>query len=157
MDHWYEEEEKIFLHPRDPYTRIDAIPSSRHIQVILNGKVVADSTRPVILFETGLTPRYYLPKEEIKTEYLIPSELKTQCPYKGWASYLSTKVDEKLYEDIVWVYEEPVPELPKIKGLYSFYNEKVDELIIDGEKWKLKSEDRLPYDKVPTDYDDSTK
>lgn len=155
-DHWYEEEEEVFLHPRDPYTRIDAIPSSRHIQVILNGQIVADSVRPVILFETGLTPRYYLPEEDIRMEYFIPSETQTRCPYKGIASYLSAEVGGKRYDDIVWSYQEPVPELPKIKGLYSFYNENVDQLTIDGEPWVLQQGDRLPYKKVPTDYDNSS-
>ena len=155
IEHWYEENEEIYRHPRDPYTRIDAIPSSRHIQVILNGHVVADSKRPVILFETGLTPRYYLPKEDIKMEYFTPSDLKTQCPYKGWATYLSANVDGKKYENIVWSYQDPVPELPKIKGLYSFYNEQVDVLTIDDVEWSLQPEDRLPYKKIPTDYDAS--
>lgn len=156
INHWYEEEEEVFLHPRDPYTRIDAIPSSRHIQVFLNGQVVADSNRPVILFETGLTPRYYIPKEDIKMDYFENSDLKTQCPYKGWASYLSADIDGKIYKDIVWSYQNPVPELPKIKGLYSFYNEEVDKLLIDGEEWKLQPEERLPYGKIPTDYDTAT-
>lgn len=152
VDHWYEEEEEINTHPRDPYTRIDTIPSSRHIQVYLNGKLVADSARPVILFERGLTPRYYLPLEDIRTEYFTPSDTKTRCPYKGEASYLSADVDGKHYEDIVWSYQEPVPELPKIKGLYSFYNENVDLLTIDGEAWELPPNARLPYKKTPSDF-----
>lgn len=151
LDHKYEEEEEIFgSHPRDPYTRIDTIPSSRHIQVFLNGQLVADSVRPVILFETGLTPRYYLPKEDIKTEYFTDSENKSRCPYKGVASYWSADVNGKHYDDIVWTYKDPVPELPKIKGLYSFYNEYVDSLTIDGEEWELRQEDRLPYSSVVT-------
>lgn len=146
VDHWYEEEQEIFKHPRDPYHRVDALPSSRHIQVVLNGRTVADSTRPVIVFETGLTPRYYLPFKDIRTEYLKPAKTHTTCPYKGSASYWAAEVDGKIYEDIVWSYPEPepVPEIPKIKGLYSFYNEKVDSMIVDGEKWVLGPGDSLP-------------
>lgn len=136
VDHWYEEEEEIFVHPRNPYARIDTIPSSRHVQVVLNGRVVADSTRPMILFETGLTPRYYLPIEDIRTEYFTPTDSETVCPYKGTASYWSADVDGKRYKDIVWSYQNPIPEIPKIKRLYSFYNEKVDALLVDGEKWE---------------------
>lgn len=155
VDHWYEEETEIFVHARDPYTRVDAIPSSRHVQVTLNGAVVADSTRPVVLFETGLTPRYYLPKEDIRFEYFTPTETKTRCPYKGIASYWSADVDGKHYEDVLWSYPDPIPEIPTIKGLYSFYNESVDLLTVDGERWALAPHDRLPYKKVPTDQLDS--
>lgn len=86
-------------------------------------------------------------------EYLTPSDLKTRCPYKGVASYWSADVNGKHYENVVWSYQDPVPELPKIKGLYSFYNENVDLLTIDGKKWELRVEDRLPYDKTPADFD----
>lgn len=153
-DHWYEEEEEVFVHARDPYSRIDTLPSSRHIQVILNGVTVADSTRPVILFETGLTPRYYLPKEDIRFDFLEPSDLTTRCPYKGIASYWSANVNGKKYENILWSYQDPVPELPKIKGLYSFYNEKVDSLIVDGKQWHLKDDERLPYNHDTSDLGD---
>ncbi|HBQ46027.1 MAG TPA: hypothetical protein DD737_02985 [Ruminococcaceae bacterium] len=153
VDAWYEEKEQIFKHPRDPYSRVDAIPSSRHVRVVLNGQIVADSTRPVIVFETGLTPRYYLPKEDVHTEFLEPSDTVSRCPYKGVASYWTANVGGKKYKDIVWSYRKPLPEIPKISGLFSFYNESVDALYVDGEKWKLSERDRLPYRKIPTDYD----
>ena len=152
IDHWYEEDEEIFVHPRDPYTRIDTLPSSRHIEVFLNGKKVADSKRPVILIERGLTPRYYIPIEDIDQEFFTPSDRVTRCPYKGKATYLSANVGGKQYDDIVWSYPDPVPEVIKIKGLYSFYNENVDELLVDGEKWELRKEDRLPYGGPRTDF-----
>lgn len=155
VDHWYEEDEEIFVHPRDPYSRVDAIPSSRHVQVVLNGQVVADSVRPVIVFETGLTPRYYLPEKDVRIEFLVPSENTTRCPYKGSATYWSAVVGGKRYEDVAWSYREPLAEIPKIKGLYSFYNENVDSLTVDGEKWELSPRDRLPYKKIPTDYDNN--
>ena len=90
-DVWYEEEEEVFVHPRDPYSRLDAIPSSRHVQVVLNGEVVADSKQPVILYETGLTPRYYLPKEDIRMDLFFPNDTQTQCPYKGVCKVLDSK------------------------------------------------------------------
>lgn len=147
-DSWYEEEEEVFVHARDPYSRLDAIPSSRHIQVIIDGEIVADSKRPVILYETGLTPRYYLPKEDIKMDLLIPTETKTQCPYKSIASYWSVFINDKEYKDVVWSYKDALPEVHEIKGLLSFYNEQVDTVLIDGEQWSLQSKDRLPHKKV---------
>lgn len=150
-DAWYEEEEEVFVHARDPYTRLDAIPSSRHVQVILGGKVVADSKRPVILYETGLTPRYYFPKDDVKMDLLIPTETQTQCPYKGYASYWSAFIDGKEYKDIVWSYHQPLPEVHEIKGLLCFYNEAVDSVLIDGKKWTLQTKDRLPYKTIHTD------
>ncbi|KQX48934.1 MULTISPECIES: DUF427 domain-containing protein [unclassified Paenibacillus] len=134
VDQWLEEEEEIFVHPRDPYKRVDAIASSRHIQIVLNGVTVADSKRPVIVFETGVPVRYYLPKEDIREEVLTASALLTSCPYKGTASYLNATIEGQLYENIVWSYQNPIPEIPKIAGLYSFYNERVDAVYVDGEK-----------------------
>ncbi len=132
VDKWLEEEEEIFVHPRDPYKRVDAIASSRHIQVVLNGVVVADSKRPVIVFETGVPVRYYLPEEDIRKELFTSSDLKTSCPYKGDASYLNAEINGQSYENIVWTYQSPIPEIPKISGLYAFYNERVDTVYVDG-------------------------
>ncbi len=132
MDAWYEEEEEIFVHPRDPYKRVDIVPSSRHIRVELEGIPLADSRRPFLLFETGLPTRYYLPAEDVRIELLEPSELQTQCPYKGVASYWSIRTGDKLHRDLVWSYPDPIPENPKIRGLLCFYNEKVD-IYLDGE------------------------
>ncbi|WP_163874896.1 DUF427 domain-containing protein [Paenibacillus favisporus] len=147
-DAWYEEEEEVFVHTRDPYTRVDAIPSSRHIKIIVGGKVVAESRNAVVLFETGLTPRYYLPPTDIRFEYLIPSDTVTRCPYKGIASYHSVVVAGKRYDDVVWSYAKPLPEVHEIAERYSFYNEQVDAVYIDGERWELQSGDRLPYKKI---------
>lgn len=144
VDAWYEEEEQIFVHARDPYKRVDALPSSRHIQVVIGGEVVADSNRAVIVYETYLTPRYYLPKEDIRLELLEPTGTVTQCPYKGIASYWNAKVRDQLYRDVVWSYADPLPEIPQIAGLLSFYNERVDAIYIDGEKWSQATADLLP-------------
>ena len=131
MDHWYEEEEEVFVHPRDPYHRIDTLPSSRQVRIEIEGIVVAESSRPYLLFETGLPTRYYIPREDIQMNLLAPSEAKTVCPYKGVASYWSFMGDGVSYRNIVWSYEDPIPESPKIRGLLCFFNEKVD-LYVDG-------------------------
>ena len=133
MDHWFEEEEEQFVHPRDPYHRVDTMPSSRHVRVEVDGVTVADTKRPFLLFETNLPTRYYIPQEDINMALLEPSESHTACPYKGVASYWSVKVGDALHKDIVWGYPDPIPESPKIKNLFSFYNEKVD-IFVDGVK-----------------------
>lgn len=132
MDHWYEEEEEVFVHPRDPYHRIDTARSSRHVRVEVDGVTVAETDRPVLLFETGLPVRYYIPEEDIRMEFLEPTNSQTGCPYKGFASYWSVKVNGETYRDLVWAYLEPFLESQKIAGLLCFYNEKVD-LTVDGE------------------------
>ncbi len=132
VEHWFEEDEEVFVHPRDPYSRIDALESSRHVVVRVDGTVVADSKRPTILFETGLPARYYLPPDDVRVELLTPTELSTACPYKGVARYWSVSVDGREHRDIVWGYDDPLPESAPVKGLMCFYNEKVD-IEVDGE------------------------
>ena len=134
VDHWYEEDQELFIHARDPYKRIDAIPSTSRVQVKLGGETVADTARAHFLFETGLPTRYYIPKEDVRTDLLTPSELKTGCPYKGTAQYYSVTAGGKTFENIVWYYPDPIPELPKVKDLLCFYNEKVDAIFVDGEE-----------------------
>ena len=134
MDHWYEEDEEIFVHLRDPYHRIDTTPSSRHVQVRLGDEIVADTKRAIFLFETGLPTRYYIPMEDVRSDLLTPSELKTACPYKGTALYHSVSVGGKTFENIIWTYPEPIPECPKIKNLLCFFNEKVDSITVDGKE-----------------------
>ena len=132
VDGWYEEDEEIFVHPRDPYKRVDAVASSRHVEVIVGGEVVADTRRAKFLFETRLPTRYYIPPEDVRMDLLVPSDKATQCPYKGKARYYSVKAGGEVYPDIVWYYPEPIPECPKINGLLAFYNEQVDEIRVDG-------------------------
>lgn len=131
MDAWYEEDEEVFVHPRDPYHRVDTLPSSRHIQVVIDGETVADTGRAYLLFETGLPTRYYIPPEDVQMNLLTPTETHTRCPYKGLASYWNINVNGSVHEDVVWGYLDPIPESPKIKGSVSFYNEKVD-IYVDG-------------------------
>jgi uncharacterized protein (DUF427 family) len=132
MDAWFEEGEEVYVHARDPYHRVDVLNSSRHIQVMIDGEIIADSHRPRLLFETDIPTRYYIPKEDVRMSMLFPSEKHTQCPYKGVASYYSARVGEKMYENIAWYYPFPIPEIPKIENLISFYNELVD-IVLDGE------------------------
>jgi uncharacterized protein (DUF427 family) len=132
MDAWFEEDEEVFVHPRNPYTRVDTLASSRRVEVTVNGVTVADSTRPTVLFETGLPPRYYLPKVDVRLDLLRGSETTSACPYKGFARYWSVDTGGGVAEDIVWSYPTPFRESEQIAGLVCFYNERVD-LRVDGE------------------------
>ena len=127
FDAWYEEDERIFGHPRDPYHRVDVRRSSRPVRIELDGQVLAESTDVKMLFETGLPTRFYLPWEDIAVA-LRPSARRSYCPYKGQASYWSFDAAE----DIAWSYEDPLPELGVIKGLVAFWDESV-EVFLDGE------------------------
>ncbi|KAL2071115.1 hypothetical protein VTL71DRAFT_12350 [Oculimacula yallundae] len=126
MDAWFEEDQQIYDHPKNPYTRIDILPSSRKIEVKIGGITVAESNNPMFLFETGLRTRYYLPKTSVNWKYLSPSTTTTKCPYKGKANYYNATVDGKEYKDIVWWYEYPITESAAVQGLVCFYNEKVE-------------------------------
>lgn len=132
VDAWFEEDEEVFVHPRDPYKRIDTMPSSRHIQVAINGVTIADTRQARLLFETHLPTRYYIPPEDVRMDLLQPTETHTRCPYKGIASYWTAKVGDAELKDIVWSYPDPIEECPKVRGLLSFFNEKVD-ITVDGE------------------------
>ncbi len=126
MDAWFEEDEEVFVHARDPYHRVDVLESTRRIEVSVDGVKVADSQRPMMLFETGLPTRYYLPKTDVRLDLLERTESHTGCPYKGTADYWSVRTGSGLAEDVVWGYETPIPEIPKIAGRLCFYNEKVE-------------------------------
>ena len=133
MDAWYEEDDEVFVHPRDPYHRVDVLHSSRHVRVVAGGETMAETDRPRLLFETGLPTRYYIPKLDVRMDLLEPSDTKTRCPYKGQASYYSVRAGGKLVKDLVWYYPAPIPECPKIENLLCFFNEKVDVIYVDGE------------------------
>lgn len=133
MSEWFEEDEPVYTHPRDPYHRVDILGSSRHVRVEMDGVTVAESSQPRILFETGLPPRYYLPLTDVRMDLLRSSDTQTHCPYKGAANYWSVDTGRAVHDDIVWIYRMPLPESQKIAGLACFYNEKVD-LYIDGER-----------------------
>lgn len=124
MDQWFEEDTPIFVHPKDPFKRVDTLLSSRRIVVRVGGKVVADSgtcgAGVVHLYETGLPCRYYLPRTAIDQSVLRPSKTVTKCPYKGAAEYFSVEVDGEMYEDLVWFYNQPLLEVAKIEGEFRF-------------------------------------
>lgn len=132
MDSWFEEDEEVYVHARDPHTRVDVLPSSRRVQVVVDGVEVADSRSGRFLYETGLPTRYYLPKTDVRMELLQPTDLHTECPYKGVASYYDVMIAGKRSENIVWWYPFPTEESGRVAGLVSFYNEKVD-IYLDGE------------------------
>lgn len=126
MDHWFEEDEEVYVHARDPHTRVDIVGSSRRVRVEIAGVTVADTSNGTFLFETGLPTRYYMPKTDVRFDLLIPTLHRTACPYKGVARYWSLEVNGERHENIVWGYDYPLPESQKIAGLVSFYNERVD-------------------------------
>lgn len=134
MDAWYEEDEEIFVHPRDPYKRVDVLQSSRHVRVLVGGEEVANTRRPRLLFETNHPPRYYIPPEDVRTELVIPSSTITRCPYKGVASYWSVRIGERIFPDLVWSYLDPIPECPKVRGFLCFFQERAPEIYVDGER-----------------------
>lgn len=134
LDHWYEEEEEIFIHPRDPYKRVDAIASSRHVRVEIDGLLVAETRRPVLVFETRLPVRYYIPREDVRLDLLTATDLHTGCPYKGTAEYWSlTAAGPDVPPNLAWSYPDPLPAVRSVRGLIAFYNEVVD-ITVDGEK-----------------------
>ncbi|KXN86070.1 hypothetical protein AN958_10546 [Leucoagaricus sp. SymC.cos] len=134
MDSWFEENEEIFVHPKDPYKRIDVLRSSKHIRIEVDGTEVANTQAPYLLFETGLPIRYYVSKTDCRLDFLEPSGNWTQCPYKGEAqSYHIHLSEQRVFQDIAWCYPSPILEVAAIRGLVAFYNEKVD-IWIDGVK-----------------------
>jgi uncharacterized protein (DUF427 family) len=129
FDAWFEEDERNVSHPRDPFHRIDIVHSSRHVRVEVEGAVLAESTRPYLLFETHLPARYYLPAEDVRTDLLTPSDRRTACAYKGEASYWA-------FGDagnVAWTYRAPLREAAEVTGRIAFFNERVD-VFVDGER-----------------------
>ena len=139
MDHWFEEDVEVFVHARDPYTRIDVLPSSRRVRIEIDGVTVADTTNASFLHETGLPVRYYIPKTDVRMDLLTPTDTATHCPYKGTARYWSANVNGETYDDIVWAYDAPLPESQKVLGLVCFYDEKVDVFIDEEQQERPKT------------------
>ncbi|KAH7926101.1 DUF427-domain-containing protein [Leucogyrophana mollusca] len=133
-DTWLEEDERIYVHPKDPYKRVDVLQSSRHVRVEVNGVEVANTNRPRLLFETSLRVRTYMPLTDVRVDLLRPSNTTTECPYKGVANYYSVQLPNgEVHKDIVWYYRTPQPECGQMIGYVAFYDEKVD-VWVDGEK-----------------------
>lgn len=123
MDAWFEEDEPISPHPRDPFHRVDVRSSTRQITVRVDGETIAETKRPMFLFETGLPVRYYIPRADVQNELLIASVKRTACPYKGDARYWSVQADSGVIADLVWCYEQPLPEARKVAGYVCFPQE----------------------------------
>jgi uncharacterized protein (DUF427 family) len=133
MDAWYEEDERIHAHARDPYRRVDAIPSSRHVEVRVGGEVVAETRRPVVLLETELVPRWYVPKADVRLDLLVPSETYSLCPYKGRAAYYSVRLGDTVHEDAAWYYRHPLADVQSVENHLCFWQERDDtEIRVDG-------------------------
>ena len=132
FDAWYEEDEQILGHPRDPYHRVDVRLSRRPLRIEVDGDVIAETTRARLLFETQITRRFYVPREDVRAD-LHPTDTRTYCPYKGAASYWSVDAGGRLRKDLAWSYAQPLPDAVEIAGLVAFWNERVD-IIVDGEQ-----------------------
>jgi uncharacterized protein (DUF427 family) len=132
FDAWYEEDELNVAHPRDPFHRIDVLSSSRRVRLELDGQVLAESSRPMLLFETMLPTRHYLPRADILAE-LVPSGTRTYCAYKGQASYWSATVGGRVFPDIAWTYEKPLHDAVRVQGLIAFFGERIN-AVLDGKR-----------------------
>ena len=132
MDAWYQEDEKIFAHPRDPYHRFDVHASSRHVVVRHGDRILADSHRPQMLFETSLPPVYYLPSADVHADLLQKSDTISQCPYKGEARHWHLVIGNDRVENAAWSYPDPLGEAKQIADCFSFYPKKV-QIEVDGE------------------------
>ena len=133
FDAWYEEDEQVFVHPRNPYIRVDTLRSTRSVRIESHGVVLAESSSPILCFETGLPTRYYLNRTEVDFTLLTPTDTITGCPYKGTTSgYWTARVNGETHSDIAWSYDFPTRQLLPIAGLVAFYNEKVD-IVLDGQ------------------------
>lgn len=131
---WFEEDEQVIGHPRNPYVRVDALRSHRHVKVEIDGVVLAETRSPVLLFETGLPTRYYIDRTDVSFEDLETSDTQSVCPYKGITSgYWSARVGDTLHPDIAWTYEYPMNQVAPVAGLIAFYNEKLD-IFLDGQE-----------------------
>jgi uncharacterized protein (DUF427 family) len=129
FDAWYEEDERNFAHPRDPFHRIDIVHSSRHVRVEVDGTTLAESRRPCLLFEPPLPVRYYLHPDDVRTDLLRPSDTRSACAYKGHAAYYSAPGAD----DVAWTYREPLREASEVTNYIAFFNERAD-IVVDGER-----------------------
>ena len=128
LDEWFDEDERAEGHLRDPYHRVDVRRSSRHVRVLLGDQVIAETTRPMLLSETGLPNRFYIPAEDVRQDLLQPSDKHTTCAYKGTASYWSVRVGNKELADAVWSYPHAEGDSAAVSGYLSFLH---DDLTIE--------------------------
>ena len=134
LDAWFEEDEQVFVHPRNPCVRVDALRSTRTVRVELDGTRLAESSSPVMVFETGLPTRYYFNRTDVNWAHLVRTDTVTECPYKGTTSdYWSVRTDATVHSDLAWAYNFPTRQLLPIAGMIAFYNERVD-ILLDGQR-----------------------
>jgi uncharacterized protein (DUF427 family) len=133
MDTWYEEDEPIRAHPHDPYHLIDVRSSSRHVRVVIKGQTVAETRRPVLVFEAGLPARYYVPEVDVELARLELSDKTTECAYKGRAVHYSAKLDGESANNIAWSYPYPNYQYAPLQNLIAFYHERIPGFRVDGE------------------------
>ncbi len=147
LDAWFEEDEQVFVHPRNPYTRVDALRSSRYVRVDLAGHVLAESVATVMVFETGLPTRYYFERPAVDFSLLKPSGTVTECPYKGrttgyWTARVPGDREDTVVEDVAWTYDFPTRALTPIANLIAFYNERTA-ITVDGQPASSASETEI--------------
>ena len=127
---WFEEDDEIGGHPRDPFHRVDVRHGTAQVRVEVDGVLVAHSTRPLVVFETGMPPRYYVPREDVRID-LDATETTSACPYKGLATYWAVTVGGSARGDVAWSYEEPLPDAAELAGAVAFYDDRAD-VTVDG-------------------------
>jgi uncharacterized protein (DUF427 family) len=125
VDRWWDEDDEAVGHLPDPFHRVDIRATSQRVRVLAGEQVLAESTQALVLSETGLPNRYYLPESDVRGELLKPTESRTVCPYKGWASYWTVTLDGQELTDAVWSYLEPLPESTRIAGYQSFLHDDI--------------------------------
>jgi uncharacterized protein (DUF427 family) len=120
VDAWYEEDEQVFMHPRNPYHRVDCVRTRRRLRVEVAGTSLVDTDETLGVYETALEPRLYVGREHIRMDLLVPSPTTTYCPYKGTASYWTAMVGDVTVADVAWSYDDPLPESLTLGGMLSF-------------------------------------
>jgi len=120
VDAWYQEDDPVLLHAPNPYHRVECVHTSRHVRVEVAGVALVDTTGVLVVYEAALEPRVYVAREVVRMDLLVPTARKTQCPYKGEASYWNAVVAGVVVEDAAWSYEQPHPEAVGVRGLLGF-------------------------------------
>lgn len=145
MDRVFEEDEQIFGHAADGYHRVDIRASSRRVTVRLGENLVAETDRPLAVFETGFPVRWYLPPQGVRPGALQPNSDRTFCPYKGEAEYFDVRLGDDHVRMAAWTYPDAVPEAARLAGYLSFDPQTL-EITVDGQLLREGSiESALPH------------
>jgi uncharacterized protein (DUF427 family) len=124
-DAWFEEDEEVLGHPRNPYHRVDCLRSRRRLRVDAGGTTLVDTDETLAVYETALEPRLYVDRRFVRMDVLEPSPTRTYCPYKGTAAYWSARIGDEVHADVAWSYDDPLPESAALGGLLSFDEKRV--------------------------------